>query len=214
MSILGASLRCLLIASSLAAAQNASDWRPMFNGKSLDGWRQTAFSGGGTARVEQGRIVLGPGKPLAGINWIADFARTGYEVRFEARRELGGDFFASLTFPVGDACATWVAGGWGGDIVGMSSIDGWDASENETRQYFEFEKDRWYTFRLRVTADRVSAWIDDQPAFDVDIRGRQISMRRGEINLSRPFGFASYNTAGAIRKVEYRLLAPRPIISR
>ena len=45
----------------------------------------------------------------------------------------GGDFFATLTFPVDDSFCTFVTGGWGGDIVGLSSIDGWDASDNETR---------------------------------------------------------------------------------
>jgi hypothetical protein len=134
--------------------------------------------------------------------------KSNYEVRFEARRIQGNDFFASLTFPVKDSFATWVTGGWGGDIVGMSSIDGWDASENETRSYYDFENGRWYIFRLQVTDDRIRGWIDDQPVFDVVIGGRTIGLRHGEIKLSAPFGFASYNTRGEIRKVEHRLLQP------
>src|SRR6185503_6509189 len=113
-------------------------------------------------------------------------------------------FFASLTFPVGNSFATWVTGGWGGDIVGISSIDGWDASDNETRTYFNFENCRWYTFRLNVTEHRIQAWIDDQPVVNVEIRGRTISLRPGDIKLSAPFGFASYNSTGALRKIEYR----------
>jgi len=34
-----------------------------------------------------------------------------------------------------------------------------------------------------------------------------VDLRRGEMNLSAPLGFASYNTAGGIRKIEYRPLA-------
>ena len=77
------------------------------------------------------------------------FPKTNYEIRFEATRIKGGDFFASLTFPVGESHCTWVTGGWGGDIVGLSSLDGWDASDNETRTYYTFETSRWYAFRLQ-----------------------------------------------------------------
>jgi hypothetical protein len=52
------------------------------------------------------------------------------------------------------------------------------------------------------------AWIDDRQIISVDIRGRAISLRYGEIKLSAPFGFASYATTGALRKIEYRVLKP------
>jgi hypothetical protein len=116
----------------------------------------------------------------------------------------GNDFFSSVTFPVGDSFATWVLGGWGGDIVGVSSIDGWDASDNETRSYFNFENGRWYGLRLKVTGDRIQAWIDERAVVDVGIQGRSIGLRRGEIKLSAPLGFASYATTGAVRGIEYR----------
>jgi hypothetical protein len=111
-----------------------------------------------------------------------------------------------MTFPVGDAFCTWVTGGWGGDIVGLSSIDGWDASDNETRSYVNFENGRWYALRLQVSAGRIKAWIDDQPVINVAITGRSVGLRHGEIKLSAPFGFASYATAGAVRRIEYRRL--------
>lgn len=197
-------LACLPAFSQAPAAQ----WKSMFDGKSLDGWRSTTFKSPGEVRVSSGALVLTAGKPLTGVNWTAAFPQADYEIRFEARRTLGGDFFASLTFPVASSYATFVTGGWGGDIVGLSSIDGWDASENETRSYFQFEPQRWYAFRVRVTTGRISAWIDDQSVFNVDIRGRAISLRHGEIQLSTPLGFASYNTTGELRKIEYRLLPP------
>jgi hypothetical protein len=198
-----------VVALALAAAAPAqTGWRSLFDGKSLDGWRTTAFTGGGPVHVENGMLVLGPGKPLAGVTFTGEFPRTDYEVRFEAARREGSDFFASLTFPVGDSFCTWVTGGWGGDIVGLSSIDGWDASDNETRSYYTFETGRWYTFRLQVTAARIMAWIDDRQIVNVEIGGRAISLRYGEIKLSAPLGFASYNTIGAVRKIEYGALGP------
>src|SRR2546422_9013852 len=194
----------LLIAASLAFGQ--TEWRPLFDGKSLKGWRETAFTGRGPVRVADGALILGPGRPLAGVTYAAEFPRTNYEIRYEAARREGGDFFASLTFPVEDSFCTWVTGGWGGDIVGLSSIDGWDASDNETRSYFTFETGKWYAFRLQVTPARIQAWIDDRPIVNVEIAGRAIGLRYGEIKLSAPLGLASYNTAGAVRKIEYRAL--------
>lgn len=194
----------LMLSAGLCAG--GGEWQPLFDGKSLEGWRETPFTGHGEVRVEKGTIVLGPGAPMTGVTWTREFPKTGYEVRLEAARLKGSDFFASMTFPVGDSFATWVTGGWGGDIVGLSSIDGWDASDNETRTYFEFELGRWYALRLRVTEERITAWIDDKPVFDFDFRGRRITLRHGEIKLSAPLGFASYASAGGLRKIEYRSL--------
>ncbi len=190
-----------------AAAQvKPGEWRSLFDGKSLKGWRETPFKDRGPVRVENGTIVLAAGKPMTGITLDGSFPRVDYEVRLEAARLQGSDFFASMTFPYLDSYCTWVTGGWGGDIVGLSSIDGWDASDNETRTYFEFEPGRWYALRLQVAADRIRAWIDEQPVINVEVRGRSVGLRYGEIKLSAPFGFASYGTTGALRKIEYRVL--------
>jgi len=208
--------RLALLASILSLASNAgaqskmSEWQSLFDGKSLAGWRETPFSGRGSVRVENGTILLGDGKPMTGITWTGSFPRSDYEVRFEAVRLAGNDFFASVTFPVQDSYCTWVTGGWGGDIVGLSSLDGWDASDNETRSYFNFDTSRWYSFRLQVTDQRIMAWIDSQAIINVAIAGRAVGLRPGEIKLSAPFGFASYATRGGLRKIEYRLMrSPR-----
>jgi len=204
-------LRALILcfaAVNAAGQEKTGEWQSLFDGKSLQGWRETPFTGRGQVRVENGTMVLGFGKPMTGVTWTGPFPRSNYEVRLEGMRQQGNDFFASLTFPVGDSFCTWVTGGWGGDIVGLSSIDGWDASDNETRTYFNFENGRWYALRLQVTDDRIMAWIDDKPIVNAAIAGRSIGLRHGEIKLSAPFGFASYATTGALRKVEYRKMTP------
>jgi 3-keto-disaccharide hydrolase len=195
-----------LVAAGNAAEQKTGDWKPLFDGKSVAGWRETPFTGHAEVRVDNAAIVLNAGNPMTGITWTGAFPKSNYEIRFEAERRQGNDFFASLTFPVGDSFATWVTGGWGGDIVGISSIDGWDASDNETRQYFNFENGRWYPLRLRVTDGRIEGWIGEQQIVNVSIEGRAVGLRYGEIKLSAPLGFASYLTTGALRKIEYRLL--------
>jgi hypothetical protein len=209
----GSILRTLPILAAmlcLAPSSATAQWQSLFDGKSLQGWRETPFTGRGPVRVENGTIVLGAGAPMTGVTWTGSFPHSDYEVRLEGVRRQGNDFFASMTFPVGDSFCTWVTGGWGGDIVGLSSLDGWDASDNETRSYFNFENSRWYTLRLQVSGERILAWIDDKPIINVSIAGRSISLRNGEIKLSAPFGFASYLSTGALRKIEYRLLRRSP----
>lgn len=198
----------IFVVTTIAAAQPpaASQWKPLFDGRSLAGWRATPFTSAATPRAENGQILLPPGGPLTGITWTAAFPATHYEIRFEAARLRGNDFFASLTFPAGGDYCTWVAGGWGGDIVGLSSIDGQTAADNETRSYFTFENARWYRFRLRVTPESISAWIDDERVIHAGIAGREISLRPGDIKLSAPLGFASFASEGAIRNAEFRLL--------
>lgn len=200
----------LVVAGVLHGQDKPGDWHSMFDGKTIGKWRETSFSGHGKARIENEAIVFAAGAPMTGVTWTGEFPKSDYEVRFEAARIDGNDFFASLTFPVGDSYCTWVTGGWGGDIVGLSSIDGWDAADNETRSYMDFEKGRWYRFRLKVTAERITGWIDDRQIVDVIIAGRKVGLRYGEIKLSAPFGFASYSTVGAVRKIEYRASTPIP----
>lgn len=180
-------------------------WQPMFDGKSLQGWRETPFSGRGKVRVEDGTIILGSGT-LTGITWAGPFPRSNYEIRLEAARLDGSDFFAGITFPVKEAHCSWIIGGWGGRVVGLSSLDGRDASENETTIERNFTRGRWYALRLRVTDSRILGWIDDEQIIDLALSGREISLRPGQIDLSAPFGIAAYSTIGALRSIEYRVL--------
>jgi len=200
------------VAAPLPAADNdapppVGEWQSMFDGESLNGWEVTPFSDPGEVRIEDGEIVLGAGNPFTGIDRTGWFPRSNYEVRFQGARLSGNDFFALVVFPVQDSYCSWVTGGWGGDIVGLSNVDGWDAADNETRTYFQFEQGRWYDLRLRVTDERIEAWIDDRRITRLDLEGRDISLRYGEDKLSIPFGLSSYYTTGAVRNLEYRVLA-------
>ncbi len=193
--------------SRASAAAPAGEWKSLFDGKTLQGWKETAFPLPGKARVENGTIVLEK-KYMTGVTWTSSFPKSNFEVRYEAVKIDGRDFFASVTFPVADSHCSWIVGGWGGNVVGLSNVDGWDAGENETTTHMEFETGRWYAFRLQVTDTRIQAWIDDEQVIDVDLQKHWVELRAGEIEASAPFGFATYETTAALRKIEYRLLAP------
>ena len=115
----------------------------------------------------------------------------------------GNDFFCGLTFPVGDAHCSFIVGGWAGAVTGLSTLDGQDASENETTTIKNFEDGRWYAVRVRVTAERIQAWIDDAVWADVKTAGRRIGIRP-EVDASRPLGIASWRTTAALRNIRVR----------
>jgi hypothetical protein len=183
------------------------EWQSLFDGKSLGGWKETSFAGRGQVRVENRTIILGSGA-MTGIKWTGPFPNSNYEIRLEAARLEGHDFFAGITFPVQKSFCTWINGGWGGRLVGLSSLEDNDASENETMRLRDFVKGQWYTFLLQVTDERIQAWIDGDPIIDVFLEGRKIGLRPGQIGLSTPLGISSYSTTGALRNLEYRRIAP------
>ncbi len=181
-----------------------SDWRSLFDGKSLAGWRVTDFQEGGSVQVRDGLLLFLRGDPFVGVNCTETIPQINYEVSLDAMIVAGGDFFCGLTFPVGDSFCSLIVGGWGGSVVGLSSLDGYDASENETTQFITFEKGRWYRIRLRVSETKIEAWVEQKKVADVVTTGRKLSLRFGEIDKSKPFGLASYSTSAAYRGIEIR----------
>ncbi|QEH34766.1 hypothetical protein OJF2_33080 [Aquisphaera giovannonii] len=190
---------------------SAAGRRALFDGKSLDGWKKADFFGAGVVEVRDGTIVLGTGQSMTGITTTrGDLPKVDYELSYEAMKLSGQDFFAAATFPVGDAFITFVNGGWGGNVTGLSSLDGQDASENETTRSFRYAEKTWYKFRVRVTGTTIRAWIDDKEMAAVRYKDRRVSTRI-ETRRNQPLGFASYETAGAIRNIEVRPLTPAEV---
>jgi len=200
----GVSRRALFPA--LASAAIAQEWTPLFDGKTLNGWKEAPFDGRGKVSAAGGEIRLGKGR-MTGIAWTREFPKSGYEIRFEAARLSGKDFFAGITFPVNDTHCSWINGGWDGTVVGLSNLDGNDASENDTSINRDFETGRWYAFRLAVLPARIQCWIDDVDVIDVDISKRAVSIRFDDIDLCLPLGFASYATEAGLRGIAYRRIA-------
>jgi hypothetical protein len=189
-----------------SADKDKAGWKSLFDGKTLAGWKPTYFSDENKITIKDGAVVMAKGMLMTGVKYTGtDFPKTDYEFSLEGKKLDGDDFFCTTTFPVGDSFCSLVVGGWGGTVVGLSSINFMDASENETNTHKEFKRDQWYRVRVRVTRDRIQAWIDDENLVDADIKGKKISIRV-ECAGCKPFGIATYATTGAVRNIRVRPL--------
>ena len=178
----------------------------LFDGKSLDNWQPTDFAGKGEIFIDDnGSLVLEMGAELSGLHWKGEeLPKSNYEVSLQAKRTLGSDFFCGLTFPHKESHATLVLGGWGGSLIGISSLDDFDASENETGDAYIFEDNRWYDIKLRVTDAELTVWIDGKSVIDCEVEGRKVSMRPGEIEMSVPLGICTFATTGVLKNIKLR----------
>ena len=193
------------------APKAGGDVIQLFNGKDLTGWRLTDFAAQAGASVHRKfeggpAIIVELGEVLSGINYTNDVPRVDFEITLEAMKLDGSDFFVGLTFPFKEKHATFVCGGWGGGVVGISSIDLGDASENETTKFVGFEKNKWYRIKVRVTADRIQAWLDDEEMANVETAGKRIEMRPGEIESAIPIGLSTFQTKAAYRNIVLKKL--------
>lgn len=190
---------------------------PFISGNELGDWKPLGVEPQSTVKVTDGVMHIKNEEGVNGVRYagarvipVAD-----YELSWEGKLVSGGDFFAAATFPVRDlkSCATFINGGWGGNVTGISCIDGLDASENNTTTMVDYKAGQWYRFRVQVTAEMIAAFVDEKQVVRTSIKGRKISLRFGEIEGCAPFGFATYRSAGEVRNVQFRNLKPGELVA-
>ncbi len=178
-------------------------WVLLTDGKSLDGWQVTQFVTQGPVMAAVGYISLGMGDGCTGITWQGNFPTVDYEVKLEAKKVTGNDFFCGMTFPVGGSFCSLIVGGWGGPVTGLSSIDGRDASDNETSTLKKYDHNTWYSIHLKVTKERIEAHIDGETLVDFPYAGKHLSIRP-EVDLCKPFGICSWTTTAHLRNIQLK----------
>ena len=171
-------------------------------------WVGVEFGGHGETSLSGGVYRLGMGVELTGIQFGGELPTIPYILEFEAKKIAGTDFFCGLTFPVRSnaECLTLILGGWGGGTVGLSCIDGKDASENETTVYRNFKNEQWYQIQLLVTNERIQIELNGDKIIDFEIGDHSLGLRYGTIDLCAPLGFATFQTQAEIRKARWRSL--------
>jgi hypothetical protein len=188
--------------------QNDKNIQTLFDGKSMKNWKSTQFGGEGPVEIEDGKIIVHAGDSLSGVNWTGPALPTdNYEIEFDAMKLDGSDFFVGLTFPYKKDYASLILGGWGGSIVGLSSVNGNDAANNEYASSRDFKKDQWFHVRLRATPAKIQAWLNDEsePFLDIDTTDKTISTRT-DIDAAKPLGLSTYQTSAAYKNIILRKL--------
>lgn len=117
---LAAVLLCLATENSvrvLSAAEESakvSDWKSLFDGKTLKNWKSAEFGGEGDVAVKNGMIEMQQGSEITGVTWTGgDLPKMNYEISLMAQRIDGSDFFCGLTFQINEAPCSFIVGGWG-----------------------------------------------------------------------------------------------------
>lgn len=183
-----------------------NSWNWLFNTELRHNAAPTKFDGQGEMKIENGVLRLATGNDLTGVTWDdKTLPRENYEITLDARRTAGSDFFCGLSFPVGAKPLTWIVGGWGGTVVGLSNINGSSAAENEATRSYEFEENRWYRLRLRVSKSKIEAWINDEKKIDLPTEDKEFSVRFS-VEPSLPLGIATWRTTGELRDIRIRRL--------
>jgi hypothetical protein len=182
---------------------NAQESNQLFNSKNLDGWEQSHFGTQGEALVRDGQIILSHSDGCTGVTWLGEFPKIDYEISLEAKRISGADFFCSVTFPVNEQFCTLIVGGWGNMVVGLSNVDGMDALRNVTNILGVFKNDQWYIVRLRVTAEKIEAWIDDEKYVDFEHQKHTLTIRP-MMEVATPFGISAWESVASIKKVQLK----------
>jgi hypothetical protein len=177
----------------------------LFNGKDLSGWKPADIWGNGKVEaLSNGVVSCGIGKPLTGLAYTNTFPTMSYEIKMEALRKEGSDFFVAMTIPVESNACTVVIGGWGGNLCGISSINFMDASENQYSEGVVLKNDVWYTLRVRVTPGLLEVFLNDtlytaKVPFE---SSSAFTLRAGsDIDKTKPFGLATYETKALWRNL-------------
>jgi hypothetical protein len=212
--LLLALLACAMLGCAHSESVETPDAPQQLIDESLTHWDPLVFGADGEVFVEGDELHLDMGGPLTGVRYSGDVTELlgpgleDYEIAFEAQRIQGMDFFVGFTFPVGnDGEVTLIMGGWGGSLVGLSSLDHADASMNPTTQLVKFDQGRWYAVRVVVTAETIGVWIDGDPVIDLQRADFSKFSLRGEVLDTAPLGLCCFQTHAAYRNFTARRIA-------
>jgi len=185
-TLIRAALAAAVVLSSFSLVA-ADDWKPLFNGKDLDGWVQRG--GKATYRVDGDSIVgrTAPNTPNSFLCTEKDYG--DFELRLQFKVDLSmnsGVQFRSVyseepivyehsgrttkvrakvvhgyQYEIDPSDRKWTAG------VYDESRRGWLFNLKEKREAgAAFKKDEWNQLRLRVVGDHIQTWINGVAAAD------------------------------------------------
>ena len=181
-------IACLLpLASGMGAhaAQPARHgWQPLFDGKTLAGWR--ASEAPGSFDVRDGAIVVrGPRSHLYYLGAVQRHDFRNFELQLEVMTKPGAN--SGVYFHTAWQDEGWPAKGYEVQVNNSQSdpkrTGGLYAVEDNYRAPAKDEV--WFTLRIRVEGRRIRTFVDDKPVIDytqperperpADMKGRVLS---------------------------------------
>jgi hypothetical protein len=191
----------LAACSSQASGTRSDGWLPLFDGRTLAGWR--ASENPATFRVENGEIVVrGPRAHLFYDGPVLDHAFEDFELRADVMTRPGANsgIYVRTAFQPAD----WPSQGY--EVQVNNSHTDWrrTGSLYAVQDVREAEPDDdWFTVRVTVRGRRVQVMVDD----------------RQTVDYTEPAGSATRLTGGTIAlqghdpgsEVHYRNILVRPL---
>lgn len=184
----GLVLVAVVVVPAVAVAADAG-WRPLFDGKTLNGWVQ--HNGTATYRVEDGMVVgkTSEGSPnsfLCTKKDYGDFELT-FEVKVADPLNSGVQIRSTSTkdfknFRVHGPQVEIAANGNSGFIYGEALDTGWlskDLSNPKARA--AFKKGQWNKFRVKAQGNHIQTWINGIPV--ANLTDEKSNMKSGFIGL-------------------------------
>ena len=196
-------------AEQAAAGQAPPDWQPLFDGKTLDGWRASETPG--SFEVRDGAIVVrGPRSHLYYLGEVGDHDFHDFELQLQVMTKPGAN--SGVYFHTAWQEEGWPAKGYEVQVNNSQSdpkrTGGLYAVEDN---YQAPAKDNvWFTLRVRVEGRRVRTFVDDklivdytqpeQPERPADMQGRLLSSGTFALQAHDPGSEVRY------RNIKVRLL--------
>jgi hypothetical protein len=178
----------LLVTVAAAAPADDSEWKPLFDGKTLSGWKQR---GGKAKYAVDGDEIVGTSVPKTANSFLCterDYGDFVLELEFKVHPKLNSGIQIrsqcfdedreveiagkKYKFPAGRAHGYQVEidpleRAWSGGIYDEGRR-GWlnDLKGNEPARK-AFRQNEWNKFRIDCTGDSIKTWINDVPAADL-----------------------------------------------
>jgi hypothetical protein len=172
----------LTVFLSVAVFGGAGDWKPLFNGKNLDGWK---IHGTEKWFVEDGLLVCesGPDEEYGYLSTEKNYDDFELELEFLQEADGNSGVFFRSTFE-----GTRV-NGWQVEVappnhdtggIYESYGRGWLARIPDEKEHI-LQMGEWNTMKIRVVGGRVTTWLNGQQM--VDLEDEKIAEGKGAIAL-------------------------------
>jgi len=183
---------------AMTASLSAGEWKPLFDGKTLEGWTQR--NGTATYRVEDKTIVgkTSEGSPNSFL--CSDKKYGDFELEFEVkvdnalnsgvqiRSQTKGDTLTErVNGPQVEIEASGEGGAEAGYVYGEATDRGWLTPEERLKPHKHFKDGEWNKFRVVAKGPRIQTWINGEMIEDLTDE---------EIYKTHPKGFIGLQVHG------------------